>query len=91
MYIAPYILVGKYRRFGRQFCLNLLLFNPENKGSVFVFQYFGDALSNCTDVYYIVFTTSTAVRDLTLLLESVLYFWSGDRLDSLKLRHEIVR
>jgi len=30
MYMTSYILVGKYRRFGGYFCLNLLLFNPEN-------------------------------------------------------------
>jgi len=74
MYITPYILVGKYRRFGRHFCLNLLVFNPENEDSVFVFQYFGDSLSNCTDVYYTVFTTSTTVRNLTLVLKSVFCF-----------------
>jgi hypothetical protein len=72
--MTPCILVGKYRRFGRKFCLNLLLFNPENEGSFFAFQYFGNCVPNRTAVYNISFTTSTAVRNLTLVIKSVLCF-----------------
>ena len=74
MYITPCILVGTYRRFGRHFCLKLLPFNPENEGTAFVFQYFGDSLSNRTAVFYIVFKISTALRNLTVVRKSVFCF-----------------
>jgi hypothetical protein len=48
------IFVGKYRRFGEKFCLNLLHFNPENEGTFFAFQYFGNSVPNATAVYNIV-------------------------------------
>jgi hypothetical protein len=65
MYMTSYILVGKYRRFGGYFCLNPLLFNPENTLLT---------LPNRTALYYIILTTSTAVRNLTLVLKIVLRF-----------------
>jgi hypothetical protein len=73
MYMTACIFVGKYRRFGEKFCHNLLLFNPENGGSFFAFQCFGNSLPNATAVYSIVFTTSTAVRKLTLVIIKMCY------------------